>query len=528
MGKKILILVIFFSLLSLFFNTYKKSSAPACLNADEAAFGYNAYSILKTGKDEYGNTMPLRLKSFGDYKLPLYSYLSIPTISLFGLGESIRYTNTFFAILLPIIVYFLVNELFGNKKVALLSSFLIATSLGLQSVGRQAHEGYMAIFFISTTFLFFIRYLKKESTKNLLLFLFFSLLTLFSYQSGRIYVGFFILASFVYALRKKVSWKLPLSIIALLICFSLTDLINKPERVTKLIFFSARGFTEKITELRMEGGHRLIYNKITIGAKTVLTEHMKYFSPQFLALDGDTNYRFGFPDMSLMTILDYIFIFVGLYYIFKNKEEWRWFMLFLFLFAPLPGSLTWQSLSLPRSLFIFIPSLILTSYGIINLLNKIDKKYYQPAVGGLMLVEFLLLFYSWDFYLNHYPKRAITIFNWQCGYKELVDYVGKNYDRFNKIYVTRKHGQPYIFLLYLMNYPPAKYQKQANLSTSDQYGFGQVYKFDKFHFQWPNGYNEEKVVYLGYPDDFKNINPADVKKIEIGTEEIFAIYEKSR
>ena len=39
---------------SAFLHFYKADQVPACLNADEAAFGYNAYSILKTGKDEFG------------------------------------------------------------------------------------------------------------------------------------------------------------------------------------------------------------------------------------------------------------------------------------------------------------------------------------------------------------------------------------------------------------------------------------------------------------------------------------------
>ena len=39
------------------------------LNPDEAALGYNAYSLLKTGKDEHGISWPLHFKSFSDYKV---------------------------------------------------------------------------------------------------------------------------------------------------------------------------------------------------------------------------------------------------------------------------------------------------------------------------------------------------------------------------------------------------------------------------------------------------------------------------
>ncbi|KKQ38117.1 MAG: hypothetical protein US53_C0001G0022 [Candidatus Woesebacteria bacterium GW2011_GWA1_37_7] len=49
--KYILLLII---LLAAFLRFWKLGSYPA-LNADEAAIGYNAYSLLETGKDEHGN-----------------------------------------------------------------------------------------------------------------------------------------------------------------------------------------------------------------------------------------------------------------------------------------------------------------------------------------------------------------------------------------------------------------------------------------------------------------------------------------
>ena len=79
---------------------WQLGNVPPSPDWDEAALGYNAYSIMLTGKDEYGISFPLRLKSFGDYKMPLYSYLSIPFIATFGLSESsTRMLNTLIAIL---------------------------------------------------------------------------------------------------------------------------------------------------------------------------------------------------------------------------------------------------------------------------------------------------------------------------------------------------------------------------------------------------------------------------------------------
>ena len=91
--------------------------SPPALNADEVTNAYDAYSILKTGKDQYGNFMPLRFKSFGDYKLPLLTYLAIPFIKIFGLTETgIRMVNFPFVLFFPIvfnlllIIYLLIQK----------------------------------------------------------------------------------------------------------------------------------------------------------------------------------------------------------------------------------------------------------------------------------------------------------------------------------------------------------------------------------------------------------------------------------
>ncbi len=67
-----MLLVVF--LATLFLHFYKLTSIPSGLNQDETSIGYNAYSVLTTGKDEYGKSYPIYFKSFGDEKLPVYIY----------------------------------------------------------------------------------------------------------------------------------------------------------------------------------------------------------------------------------------------------------------------------------------------------------------------------------------------------------------------------------------------------------------------------------------------------------------------
>jgi hypothetical protein len=523
MFKKYLITIILvsISLLSISLFLYKINVSPPALNADEATNAYDAYSILKTGKDQYGNFMPLRFKSFGDYKLPLLTYLAIPFIKIFGLTETgIRMVNLPFVFFFPIIIFLLTQELFNKKNISLLAAFLSAFAPGLQLLGRQGSEIYLTSFLLTLSFYLFFKFIKKQSVLNFSFFVLNFLLALFGYHSTRLWAGFYFLLFLFFIFKKNLSkWFFLIFIIAVFL-FAITDIVYKPTRVQNLLFFNNPGFLDKVSELQSEGGSRSIYNKLSIGLRDIFFGNLKYFSPQFLVINGDENPRFGYPGISPITALEYIFIFIGLYYLFKNKEKWRYMVLFMFLFSPMSASLSWAGESINRSVFIFIPIFIISSYGIVNFVSKKYVLYLFLAPCFL-----LLSFYSWDFYFNHYSKRAVVLRSWQAGYKELANYVKTNYNSFDKFYITKKNGQPYIFLLFYLQYPPKKYQQFAKLSPPDEYGFGQVEGFDKFKFSINSSVNSKKTSFIGYPDDFPDQEKSNLKEIKIENKAIFLIKE---
>lgn len=531
MSKKIVFCLLLISALGVFLHFYKINQAPPCLNSDEVAFGYNAYSLLKTGKDEYGKLMPVRLKSFDDFKMPLISYLTVPFIAIFGLNEfGMKFLNAIIIMLLPTCIYLLSQQVFKNKKVSLLAALLSILSWGIQSLGRQLHEALPTGFLIACSALFFIRSFEKNNWRYKSFFFLSIFLSLFSYQSSRIFAIFFFIIAFYYVLKRKLSIKFLLIFVLILFTFGITDIVYKPQRVNNLLFFNNAGFSLKINELRGEGGPRLFYNKLTVGIKDLIFEYLKYFSPQFLIINGDENPRFGYPSLSPITVIEYVFFLVGLYYLFKNKEKYRFYIMGLLMISPLSASLSWAASSLTRSFFILIPILLITSYGVINFVQIFNKRYKKIIIFIILLFYLFFIYYNWDFYLNHYPKRALVIRAWECGYKQLTSYIQDNYDKYDQFFITRRPGQPYMFLLFYLKYPPEKYQKQARLLGDDQYGFGWVEKFDKFifNFQIPN--NKKRVVIVGYPDDFtasenNKLDLSKIKKIKIGTEEIYWLLE---
>src|SRR3990167_9264559 len=119
MKKNFLIFLVLF--LAFVLRFYHLNLTPPSLYWDEASLGYNAYSILKTARDEHNRFLPLtNFAAFGDYKPPGYIYLAVPTIAAFGLNDfSIRFPSAFFGVLTVLITYLLTKKLWKNEKIAI-------------------------------------------------------------------------------------------------------------------------------------------------------------------------------------------------------------------------------------------------------------------------------------------------------------------------------------------------------------------------------------------------------------------------
>src|SRR5882672_592938 len=101
-------LLVFILLVAAILRFYQLGSMPPSLTWDEAAWGYNAYSLGIDGKDEFGRVLPYTyLESFGDYKPPVYAYLDILPVKVFGLNEfATRFPSAFFGTLTVLLTYF--------------------------------------------------------------------------------------------------------------------------------------------------------------------------------------------------------------------------------------------------------------------------------------------------------------------------------------------------------------------------------------------------------------------------------------
>ena len=135
---------------------------PVSLYSDELDVGYQAYSILKTGKDYFGNPWPLHFQSYADIRTPLYIYSSVPTVWLFGITAwGVRLPAAIFGVLGVSGIFLLFKEISGSKYIGLIGALLLTLSPWHIHYSRAAFEATMLLSFLLFGLYFFFKSFKR-------------------------------------------------------------------------------------------------------------------------------------------------------------------------------------------------------------------------------------------------------------------------------------------------------------------------------------------------------------------------------
>lgn len=491
MFKKLLplLLIVIFGLL---LRVYKIDNVPPSLNWDEVSHGWNAYSILKTGKDEWGQTFPIaNFRAYGDYPLPLNLYLTIPFIWALGLNTfSVRLPHVLLGTLTIISSYFLFWGITRRKDVSLLGAFFVAIEPWLFFPSRFVLQSNLSVFFLTTAVALFVY------RRFLLSFLAFGL-TLFSYHTTRIFTPLFLvgiaviyrheLAEFLKHSRIRASIAiLILSIFLIPIPFILAN--SDARARAAWVFLVDQGAVNRIITQRGESKlpaelARFIYNRPVYFVREAATRYFDYFSPQFLFLRGGTQYQFSIPGWGLLYAANLPFFYIGLALIvwkaIKKEKPYQMVLMWLIL-APIPASITSEKFAVLRATPMLPVPQLLTALGLLWALNMVTQKWRKIALA----VYFLLLFgFAEKYFFNYFVLyKNDYSWSWQYGYKPMVDYIKAHYGDYDRFIITKKYGEPHEFLLFHWPWDPAAYQKDPNLVRFKQSDWYWVDRFDKFYF----------------------------------------------
>jgi len=487
-------------LLAAFLRLYRLGSFPA-LNADEAAIGYNVYSLIQIGKDEHGNPWPIHFQSFNDYKPGLYFYLVLPFVKFFGLNEwAVRLPGALLGVATVLVVYILVKELFKKKKLtishqslAIIASFMLAISPWHIHFSRGGWEVNTATFFITLGVWLFLKAINdpKYYVFSALSFV----LSLYSYHAARLIVPLLVLGLLVVYKRYRVltqKWLIIGALTGGLLLVPLGMDLAKGDvlsRAAGVGLFADTGPLARINEQRGEHSDfrsspaKILHNKPINYGLAFLENWSEHFWGEFLFLSGDDIQRNKVPETGQMYLFDIILVVAGIIFIVKKPKNWALIILWLGV-APIAAALTFQSPHALRAHNMVIPLTIISAYGLAVIITWLGRqKKYLLVIGYFSLV--IAIAWSFTRYLHMYWVHMAKEypFSSQYGVKELVSFIKEKQGEYNKVIVTDRYDQPYVLFLFYLKYPPEKFHKGHVLTARDEFGFSTVRNFDRYRFR---------------------------------------------
>lgn len=519
-NHKILLLVIL--LIGTFFRFYLLNDVPTGIHADEASQGYNAFSLIKTGKDMYRKSFPILFRANGSYQPPVYTYLTIVPTLIFGNSVfTTRFISALSGTFLIFLTFYLVKRFgVGNKKErlaqALFSSLTIAISPWTIHFSRLAVEGNLVVcFFVSGLILLYLS-LKKPK-------LFIPACIVFGlsthvYYTERVTSLIFI-AGYLLIFRKYFIGQFKKVFLGLFILF----LILLPHLYLVKTGALTRRFSQVsyFSDSNLMQGSKLGKAEIAMGE--FFDHYLYYFSPKNLFIDSGQNLGRTSYDLSVFYPWYLIPLLFGILFFAKNYKNDLVKMLTLGLFiTPIPAGLTGDLFYPLRVLcFLWIIS-ILISFGIYYIWKGVNKYKFTPFVIFAVVVYSLFLFYISYFAISRYENINDNGYS----YIKLMDKLDEYWDKNIIIDYNQRAWGAGIRMAYLMKVDPKIIQDELISQLVTPYYSGEVNAFEIYTIKnltvraidWKNDLCIKDVLFIG--DEYM----VDKSRIEeMGLTQVFSV-----
>jgi len=517
--KRIYFILFIIVLVAGFLRVFLIGKNPSSLTWDEVSWGYNAYSLGIDGKDEFGRMLPLNyLESFGDYKPPMYAYLDIIPIKIFGLTEfGTRFPSALFGTLTVLAAFLLTLEIFyksAKKNIyALTASAVLALSPWHIMLSRAAFEANIATFFLVVGIWLFLKAV-NESMWYLSLSAASFAASLYTFNTSRVFaplILLFLLLSFWKKLWQNKKEVLTAFLIGSILLLPTLGFLFSPQAKTR--FAEVNIFTDNnvvtVSNQEVTNDHnalwsKIIHNRRVLYSLSFLHHYFDNLSPNFLFISGDGNPKFSTQDVGELYIWDVAFILVGVFLLFK-KREGNWFIIPVWLILGIIPAATARETPHALRIETTVPMFqILISYGIVTTFLFFQNHVSRQILRALIVISIVLLIgnigYFLHGYYSHYPSEYSG--EWQYGYKESISYVENNLSSYDSVYITDALGRPYIYYLFYTKTAPSDFRKNARI-TRDVFGFVHVESFNKFHFTAELPIKKGKILYVDIASHIK-------------------------
>ena len=466
--NKIILLIIL--TLGIFLRFFHLGSNPPSIYWDEASIGYEAYSISQTGKDMHSNSwFQAIFPGYGDYKAPVYIWLTSLSIKLFGPTTSaIRIPSALFGSFSILALYLLTKEMFNKESIALTTAAALALLPGHIQFSRAGFEANIALFFIILFLLFLQIGIKKK--QYIVYASIPAIISTYTYFSARVIIPLILFLWLISNLKKIKKIILPSILFIFIFVIGCIPILNSPHYQNSNIL---RLSTENVLDnhqqivyansLRLTDGNtllsRIIHHRLTYTAKEFLINMSDHFSSSFLFFSGDPNPRHSTGLSGVALPISIILFIIGLLSLIKNKKH-SFYILSLWIVFLVPASVPTKTPHLLRSLGSLIPISVILGLGLTKLtkLLKLSKtnKNFLHLFSFIYIFILLINFSAFYYHLQTiYPKENNIA--WQDGYPQLAKYISQNYDQYDQI-IAPPGDRFFLYALYYIQYPPQDIQ----------------------------------------------------------------------
>ncbi len=484
-------------IIALVLRLWRLDQVPVSMFGDELDIGYQAYSILHTGKDYTGHILPMHSRSLSEFRTPGYVYAAVPTVALFGITPwGVRLPAVLFGVLSIWSFYLLLNLLTKRSGLALLGAAILMITPWHFHYSRAGFDVTEMLFFYMIGLYCFIRSFERP---RLLLWSAVTLgFTPWAYSTAKLFLPMTLVALGV--IWNKEIFLLPRKIlIASALLFALvagsfafnTLYGGGSERFGGISIFANKSIESILGEQRQVDQRygdvllgKIFHNKWNYYFSQLSQNYLQAYSTEFLFLKGDPIPRHSPTDTGVLYGFELFFLAFGFMFFFDQRINLRYrlFLLFWLLAAPIPSALTAGGGTQATRLILELPPLILLiTYGIAifnQLISKSKLRSLFPlSIALLFVISFL---YYQHTYWVHYPFDSQRW--WQSGYQQAIQSTveqGKNYPQ---VIISNADEPSWIFFLAWSQFPPDQFQKNYPFAQEQLAGFGTVDRLGKYLF----------------------------------------------
>lgn len=447
--------------------------APAGLYIDEIDLGYQARSLIETGRDYRGSLSPFYVRSFNADRTPLPAYITVLSTKLFtNPWYQVRGGAAMMGVGIVVLAYLLLQIWTKNHLASLLGALVFALSPWQLQFSRIAFEGTtMAVVYLLGLFCFFL-WRKQKKNWQLILATFILALSVYTYRTMSLFAPLtFGILALVY--RRELFKVKPLILGTCLLLavltmgsflYATTLASSDQPRIGQISIFGNPEIPIKVMRLRETASgdyqdntlgqapvwwSKAFFNKPVFWFKDLAANYLTAWSGSFLFISGDPNPRHGVGQFGVLLLADLLALVAGLGYLYNKKrgEDWvRWLTLWLFL-SPLPSVITADGGVHAHRLFIFsLPLLLVVALGwwqiVVGLLGS--RRYL--LLSGLALFWFWNFSSYWSFYHSIYPYTSARWFG--SGYEKAVTKLFKFEEEYDLLAFSQAPDPPIFYYLF--------------------------------------------------------------------------------